>query len=1278
MTEAQTPDQNPPGSAIQEVGAPATPESPTQNEPLHELRSLASSYQPEHHDTYVEHLETAVGNARNKNVALTGRYGTGKSSVLDEFEAKHRGKVLRVAITTLGPDRDGEGLTNRIQKELVKQLIYRTDPRDLRSSRFARTDPIGSKDAWTQAAVATAALGLLLGLAGWLPDVATFPNDPSWSWKSAGAILLFVLAWLLFYGAATTFVWWLRKALDSRIITSLSTAGASITLGERDDTYFDSYLDELVTYFDRGGEDYVIFEDLDRFDDPAIFDSLRELNTILNASPRRITAAPGRQLCFIYAIKDSLFERLAEPEPEQKDDRGKADADSRVDNKTAKPREDIEDPTKSQREALTKLQREALAERANRTKFFDVVIPMVPFLSHRNARDVLETELAKHTIPAGTVSRALLSLVARHATDMRLLTNILNEFTVYAQRLLWITHPAPELTGNRLFALVVYKNFHLADFEDIPARKSALDDLDRAHRALVRHAVSTRQVQRRQARDSVLTKAGQSALADRLGRELMFAARAVLLSNQPNLRELARYKVGAEHFDVEKACTIEFWKAVVQHQSISVEPLNGKQPYPAGAKGINETALRKWFPEAFPEGVWSTEQETSTRRQVENLTLEIDFLRGAGYTDLLERPEFTDEDGRTFPDLLEMLLTPDVASELVRNGHINRNFATYSATFYGTFAGIDAETFYYRGVQPNEMLLDHRFASEGSLRNLLDQLEAEPDFYHSVSALNPQIVTYLLEHGSDRAREIAGFLATHFDDSAREFMSTYLAEDEAPHATLVGLLAAYPWRALFDYLATDAVPDTLRLSLLSTALTNASGVVDFALGDDIRDYIADHYTEMEAFTEQQSLQHAEVVKDFARECNVEVEDLTCVEQPLRSLLIASQMYVLTANNLRAALGVNGPVSLEVVRKDEVVNTHCLSDVGAYLQAVDEDPATPHAVEKPETLRALLTDHEWSTNQLVSILDQSSPESALEDLSQVPQTTWKPLAEHHRFTLTVPNLTKYIEQNGVDAELAGHLTADGAAIETHGQHSDDADESSEPLKAPLALKLINAHGQLEAADRADLAVQLGIGPSDLSLAELEPAPDDLFAELLDRGVLKVSEEAFDRFATAGWLSLAQALARHTELRQFVTAARMSEVLTQGLLKDDQAPSELHDRIFGDFDNFIAPTSQEPGPYRAAARRAVKRREKLSVELISRIADFAPDQDTVVALLAAHQGLDGAQLVAILAKLGAPYDKLQTVGEEGDVPAGDAAATLFNRLTATDQVKLMRRRKRFEVL
>lgn len=116
-------------------------------------------------------------------------------------------------------------------------------------------------------------------------------------------------------------------------------------------------------------------------------------------------------------------------------------------------------------------------ERANRTKFFEIVIPVVPFLSHSNARDHLVKELAKLKLPeedGAEIDRGLIDIVARHTTDMRLMINIGNEFVVYAERLLWIDDAkrAPGLTADRLFALIVYKNFHLADFEALPHREA--------------------------------------------------------------------------------------------------------------------------------------------------------------------------------------------------------------------------------------------------------------------------------------------------------------------------------------------------------------------------------------------------------------------------------------------------------------------------------------------------------------------------------------------------------------------------------------------------------------------------------------------------------------------------------------------------------------------------------------------------------------------------------------------------------------------------------------
>ncbi len=134
----------------------------------------------------------------------------------------------------------------------------------------------------------------------------------------------------------------------------MSAAGATIALGAQEVSYFDKYLDEIIYFFESTTYDVVVFEDLDRFDDPHIFEALRELNTLLNTSH----AARRRTFRFIYALKDSIFEGLGA------DTTGPDDAAS------------------------------AEAVRANRTKFFDLVVPVVPFITHRTSRDLLTGLLA--------------------------------------------------------------------------------------------------------------------------------------------------------------------------------------------------------------------------------------------------------------------------------------------------------------------------------------------------------------------------------------------------------------------------------------------------------------------------------------------------------------------------------------------------------------------------------------------------------------------------------------------------------------------------------------------------------------------------------------------------------------------------------------------------------------------------------------------------------------------------------------------------------------------
>lgn len=55
---------------------------------------MASQFDDGQHKTYLDRLEEAVTDPKNRNIALSGRYGTGKSSVLDEFHETHKASTL--------------------------------------------------------------------------------------------------------------------------------------------------------------------------------------------------------------------------------------------------------------------------------------------------------------------------------------------------------------------------------------------------------------------------------------------------------------------------------------------------------------------------------------------------------------------------------------------------------------------------------------------------------------------------------------------------------------------------------------------------------------------------------------------------------------------------------------------------------------------------------------------------------------------------------------------------------------------------------------------------------------------------------------------------------------------------------------------------------------------------------------------------------------------------------------------------------------------------------
>ncbi|MFT3942231.1 MAG: hypothetical protein QM705_00205 [Ancrocorticia sp.] len=112
------------------------------------LVPLTPEYLEAEHGGYVAALETALEDNKIRNIALSGNYGVGKSSILRELGKRLEGRVVELSLSMLAPIEESKldesvpiqakTPTNRIQQEIVKQLLYPVNMGSRTPTRSAR------------------------------------------------------------------------------------------------------------------------------------------------------------------------------------------------------------------------------------------------------------------------------------------------------------------------------------------------------------------------------------------------------------------------------------------------------------------------------------------------------------------------------------------------------------------------------------------------------------------------------------------------------------------------------------------------------------------------------------------------------------------------------------------------------------------------------------------------------------------------------------------------------------------------------------------------------------------------------------------------------------------------------------------------------------------------------------------------------------------------------------------------------------------------------------
>lgn len=403
-------------------------------------------------------LDYALSQNNVHNIALTGNYGSGKSSILESYIKRNKscwliesffkllskapllnrlikGKkwFLKISLATFAvenkeednlPQKENntfsEAVLQKIEKSILQQILYRKSGVKLPNSRFIRIKRTNKIDAFVTAFVVLALFivsNYFIQGEIWEYICKPFALPLVWSDIALFASVLLVL--FLFFYKLLIFVKKLR-------IAKLCFSNAEIEFKgcESEESLLNKYLDELLYFFEVTGYNVIIFEDLDRFNNTEIFIKLRELNTLLNNYENI-----HHKIVFIYALRDEVF------------------TDS------------------------------------SRTKFFDFIVPVIPVINSQNSGDMLLNQWKENKdSPLGKIDESFLQDIGLYVDDMRLLKNSINEFKIYDKKVNEEDYETESKNAdkkishdrNKIFALILYKNLYPNDFALLAQNKGDL------------------------------------------------------------------------------------------------------------------------------------------------------------------------------------------------------------------------------------------------------------------------------------------------------------------------------------------------------------------------------------------------------------------------------------------------------------------------------------------------------------------------------------------------------------------------------------------------------------------------------------------------------------------------------------------------------------------------------------------------------------------------------------------------------------------------------------
>jgi hypothetical protein len=996
------------------------------NKEKQSFSSLSPTQNARNSAPYIDSIKWALKNRRKqdiKNIAISGPFGSGKSSIIKTFQKKIklRGiKYLTISLarfneiqkheikegdfnnqtndqstTTKQPTTSETISTRLIELSILQQLFYFEKDNKIPDSRFRKIKRFSSSN------LILKTLGAILVLFSIVFLISSEFSNSLLKYVEPffDKIEMQIFAILIILIGITIFIFNSIRFIHNVKISKFKIKNAEIEVNNNlDKSILNHHLDEILYFFEVTNYNVVIIEDLDRYKNIEIFGKLREINHLINNS-RKV----NKHIVFIYAINDAIFKG------------------------------------------------------EDRTKFFDFFIPIIPIINSSNSNELLLEK--KHKLNLDITPNVIEDL-SLFVSDLRLLHNITNEYIIYHNSL------DKNLKQDNLFAIILYKNLFPDDFNDLLKNEGEIfkELISKSDKTKALIEKNQNRIESLKSENDLLKSLQIKSIA-----ELRILYIYTYIKDIPDFHSFVQpngsllpsdQMLTDNNFNLLRNGHIKQFKTTRNYNSFHKESFNKR------FADIEEIV--------DPEKSYLEREELINKynsNRINENELEIQKLK-------IENNDYNSKPLQNFivkekiPNIDENNKQRVLINQLLANGYVDEDYHDYISIFFE--GSITKEDRIFLLNIKNGIALDYDY-NLTNIDNIIKKLSA-PDFTGK-SILNYELVSRVFESDKykDYQDKIISLLSNESKDSIH-FLNYYIVNYQQTAKKLIKLLCEN-WDSIWRYISKYTNTDKELYLFLILTNTNISTLKNIANNSDIIEFI----TNKRNF--DRYIEHTDKLMEIIGEFEIKISDLSQIKNiDLFYYIYNGHYYKINLTNTELiALKENVNNSFYYSNYHSILTSN-LNDLKSYI----EDNINlyienvylklkDNKKEAEEELIVLLNNKKLSSDNKEKIIIQV--ETKIDDLTQIAdKDICKILFEHEKVETRYTNIIHYYRLNDriIDSTIIDLLNDPQKTeiLSTHQIPEDekgntDEDSSDKNLHLKFSTDLIHC-GEIEIERFADIA------------------------------------------------------------------------------------------------------------------------------------------------------------------------------------------------------------------